>query len=161
MTRRQLAVFMIVTLATGAAGATRAQTPQTPAAARAEASAKQRTTLYFYTVKWGFQDEFLDLFQKNHHPLLKAQLGTRISAIQTWVPTYHGDGRADWTFVVALTVPETPPADSPTEAQLALKLFPDQARFRKEESRRFELLAAHWDVPLTPVDFETRAPVGR
>jgi hypothetical protein len=37
------------------------------------------------------------------------------------------------------------------------KLYPDQAKFRKEEARRFELLEAHWDVPLTPVNFDTRA----
>lgn len=156
---RSLAAVLVVTVVAGVMPGLRAEAGQARAAAAPAAG--ERTTLYFYTVKWGFQEEFLDLFQKNHYPLLKAQLGTRITAIRTWVPTYHGDGRADWTFVVALTVPEHPPADSPTEAQLALTLFPDQARFRKEEARRFELLVAHWDVPLMPVDFETRTPVTR
>ena len=31
------------------------------------------------------------------------------------------------------------------------------AKFRREEQRRFELLVAHWDTPLSAVDFETRA----
>jgi hypothetical protein len=31
------------------------------------------------------------------------------------------------------------------------QLFPDQETFRKEEQRRFEILQAHWDVPLVPV----------
>jgi hypothetical protein len=30
------------------------------------------------------------------------------------------------------------------------------AKFRREEQRRFELLEAHWDVPLNAVDFERR-----
>ena len=30
-----------------------------------------KTVWFFYTVKWGFQDEFLDLFQRNHYPILK------------------------------------------------------------------------------------------
>jgi hypothetical protein len=34
------------------------------------------------------------------------------------------------------------------DAEVAQKLYPDQAKFRKEEQRRFELLDAHWDVPL-------------
>ena len=38
------------------------------------------------------------------------------------------------------------------------KLYPDRARFNREEQRRFEILVAHWDVPLNRVDFETRRP---
>ena len=37
-------------------------------------------------------------------------------------------------------------------------MYPDQATFRKEERRRFELLVAHWDVPLNAVDLATRKP---
>ena len=42
------------------------------------------------------------------------------------------------------------------EAAALKKLFPDQGRFMKEEQRRFELLVAHWDVPLNVVDMATR-----
>jgi hypothetical protein len=117
----------------------------------------ERTTWYFYKVKWGYQDEFLDLFQKNHYPVLKAQLGSRLTAIRTYTPTYHGDGRADWTFAVALTFKNAAAMmDSSAEPQIVQKLYPDQALFRKEEARRFEVLDAHWDVPLNEVNFETR-----
>ena len=44
----------------------------------------------------------------------------------------------------------------PTEAEVVQKLYPDQATFRREEQRRFEILQAHWDVPLNAVDFERR-----
>jgi len=37
------------------------------------------------------------------------------------------------------------------EAELK-RLFPDQDTFRREEQRRFEILAAHWDLPVVTVD---------
>jgi hypothetical protein len=115
------------------------------------------TTWYFYTVKWGYQNEFLDLFQKNHYPILKAQLDAGVYVrVRTLVPENHGDGRADWTFAVELVRAAKPPAFD--EAATLLKLFPDQATFKKEEQRRFELLVAHWDVPLNAVDMATRKP---
>ncbi len=73
---------------------------QAPAAQTAPA---QTTTWYFYTVKWGFQEEFLDLFQKNHYPVLKARMDAGYyTSVRTYQPRYHGDGRADWTFAVEL-----------------------------------------------------------
>jgi hypothetical protein len=131
-----------------------AQSPQKPAAAAAAQS--PRTTWYFYTVRWGFQDEFLDLFQRNHYPVLKARLDAgHYASIRTFTPTYHGDGRSDWTFAVEL-VERAGSSGLPTEQEIIKKLYPDLAKFRKEEQRRFELLEAHWDVPLNVVDFETR-----
>jgi hypothetical protein len=115
---------------------------------------REVTTWYFYKVKWGHQDEFLDLFQRNHYPVLKARMqGGAYSAVRTYVPRYHGDGRADWTFAVELVARE---GAGPSEEEIIRKLYPDQAKFRKEEARRFEILDAHWDVPLNVVDFETR-----
>jgi hypothetical protein len=148
-TVRILAVVLVCAIAGGSAWTATAQAP---------AGSPERTVWYFYKVKWGHQDEFLDLFQKNHYPLLKAQLGTRLTVVRTYTPTYHGDGRADWTFAVALTFRDAATMVGPSpEADLARKLFPDQERFRKEEARRFEILDAHWDVPLNAVDLEARS----
>ena len=116
-----------------------------------------KTTWYFYTVQWGHQDEFLDLFQRNHYPVLKAMLEAgAYTRVRTYVPTNHGDGRADWTFAVELSAPAHPPEVD--EQALVRKLFPDQDKFRREEQRRFEILVAHWDVPLNVIDLETRTP---
>ena len=107
---------------------------------------------YFYKVKWGAREEFLALFRKNHYPVLKAQLGGRIAAIRPLAPTYHGDGRADWTFVMELTFRDAAALTGPSgEDEIARRLFPDQETFKREERRRFELLEAHWDVVLKPV----------
>jgi hypothetical protein len=37
-----------------------------------------------------------------------------------------------------------------SDAEIAARLYPDQATFKLEEARRFALLEAHWDVPLDP-----------
>ena len=134
------------------------QAPATQTLARAE-----RTVWYFYRVKWGHQDEFVDLFQKNHYPVLKDQIKTgRMTAVKTYVPTYHGDGRADWTFAVVITFRDAAAMMGPSgEDEIVRRLYPDQATFRREEQRRFELLDAHWDVPLNEVDLDARRPAGR
>jgi hypothetical protein len=123
-----------------------------------QAAGEPKVTWYFYTVKWGFQDEFLDLFQRNHYPLLKARekAGQYVS-VRTFVPEFHGDGRADWTFAVELVVPPNAPT-TPTNEEFIAKMYPDRAKFDKEEQRRFEILVAHWDVPLNRLDFATRKP---
>ncbi len=113
----------------------------------------ERTVWYFYKVRWGYQEEFLQLFRKNHYPVLKAQLGERFSQVRTYEPKYHGDGRADWTFAVAITYPTQAAMMAPSrEKEIAKAMFPDQDVFRREEQRRFELLDAHWDVPLKEID---------
>lgn len=158
--RKILLGILIATGASGHALGDARPRAETRAASQAVAAPQIReiTTWYFYTVKWGYQDEFLDLFQRNHYPVLKARMQAgAYSSIRTFAPTYHGDGRGDWTFAVELVAREGA-VNVPSEEEVIRKLYPDQATFRREEQRRFELLEAHWDVPLTRVDFETRAP---
>src|SRR6185295_11724888 len=96
-----LALVFAVSALAGAVTAARvdAQAPAAQSGGRTE-----RTTWYFYRVKWGFQDEFVTLFAKNHLPVLREEMKTgRITDVRTYVPTYHGDGRADWTFAVTIT----------------------------------------------------------
>jgi hypothetical protein len=126
--------------------------PQAPAA-QSTANAERRVW-YFYKVRWGHQEEFVDLFKKNHYPVLMAQKETgRVAAVRTFVPTYHGDGRADWTFAVEITYRDAAAMNAPSgDDAIVKRLYPDQATFKKEEQRRFEILDAHWDVPLNEVE---------
>ena len=152
--RRLAALVVLLTIPLSSSGTGHVPAAQAPAAG----TAAEIRTWYFYTVKWGFQDEFLDLFQRNHYPVLKARMEAgHYTSVRTYTPRYHGDGRADWTFAVELV--ERPGSTGlPTEAEIVKKLYPDQVKFRQEERRRFELLEAHWDTPLTALDFEKRAP---
>jgi hypothetical protein len=125
---------------------------QAPAAQ--SASNPQKTVWYFYRVKWGFQDEFQTLFARNHLPVLREEMkGGRIVSVKTFVPTYHGDGRADWTFAVAITYKDVAAMTGPSgDEEIQRRLFPDRTKFLKEEQRRFEILDAHWDVPLNELE---------
>jgi len=107
------------------------------------------TVAYFYRVRWGFHDEWWDLFRRNHYPILADQVkGGRLLEIQAYGPRFHGDGRAGWTYLVTITYRDWAAVESHAEAEIAERLFPDRERYLAEERRRFELLDAHWDVPL-------------
>ena len=113
------------------------------------------TVAYYYKVRWGFQQEFERLFFKNHYPVLKEQMGEggRIKAVGVYRPTFHGEGRADWTFLVVITFSDWSVLGGPSpDEAITKKLYPDQDTFKKEEQRRFEILDAHWDVPLTEAE---------
>jgi hypothetical protein len=111
---------------------------------------------YYYKVKWGYFDEFLQLFKKNHYPILKAgvDLGKLVS-VKTYQPQFHGEGRADWHFLVVITYKNWAAVkDTTGGSELVNKLYPDQEKFKKEEQRRFEILDAHWDVPLNEINLD-------
>lgn len=139
---------LIAALLLGFAASGDAQAPA------AQSGTAQKTAWYFYRVKWGFQEEFQTLFARNHLPVLREQIKTgRIVSVKTYVPSYHGDGRADWTFAVAITYKDTAAFVGPSdEAAIQRRLYPDFAKFQQEEKRRFEILDAHWDVPLNELD---------
>jgi hypothetical protein len=42
--------------------------------------------------------------------------------------------------------------DAEAEEDIKRQLFPDQEAFGQEEQRRFEILLAHWDVPVQDVE---------
>jgi len=113
------------------------------------------TVLYFYRTRWGAHDDFVRLFRANHWPILRHQLESgRFTAVEMWTPRFHGDGRADWDVLVSITFRDWAAMEEHSDAEIAAELFPDQATFKREEQRRFELLEAHWDVPLEPRSLE-------
>jgi hypothetical protein len=107
------------------------------------------TVLSFYRTRWGHHDEFVELFERNHLPLLDAQVESgRLLEVRRYVPRLHGDGRADWDVLTSITYRDWQALQQHSEAEIAERLFPDRDRFRAEERRRFEILDAHWDVIL-------------
>jgi len=113
---------------------------------------------YYYKTKWGHAEEFLTLFKKNHYPLLKKEMEMgRILKVSMVAPRYHTteDGRWDYrvTIVFKSAAIESDNFDS---AALAKQLYPDQETYKKEEQRRFEILDAHWDLPIKDVALDAR-----
>lgn len=119
------------------------------------ATANQPYTVeYYYKVQWGHQQEFQQLFLKNHYPLLKKNIESgRILSVKIETPANHMTEEARWDYRVTIrfknsTVGTT--AD-PDEERLIQQLWPDQATYKREEQRRFEILLAHWDLPVTDI----------
>jgi hypothetical protein len=108
---------------------------------------------YYYTAKWGYADEFIRLFEKNHYPVLEKQRESgRILSISAVKPRFHATEDGRWDYRVTLVFKNAAAAaDSSGEEALKRQLFPDQDTFQREERRRFEILLAHWDVPTTDV----------
>jgi hypothetical protein len=113
---------------------------------------------YYYKTKWGHADEFLSLFKKNHLPVLKKEMELgRILHVTVAAPRYHTTEDGRWDFRVTITFKNASTAnDNFDSAALAKQLFPDQDTFKKEEQRRFEILDAHWDLPLKDVPLDSK-----
>ena len=109
---------------------------------------------YYYKVQWGHQQEFLQLFLKNHYPLLLKQVdGGRILSVRIEQPANHTteDGRWDYRVTIRFKNSTVATTANPDEARLIKQLWPDQAAYQREEQRRFEILLAHWDLPVTDI----------
>jgi hypothetical protein len=109
---------------------------------------------YYYKVQWGHQEEFLQLFLKNHYPVLEKIRGTgRILALKIETPAYHTteDGRWDYRVTIRYKDSTVATTANPDEEAFKKELWPDQATFAQEEQRRFEILLAHWDLPVMEI----------
>ena len=112
------------------------------------------TVEYYYKVQWGHQQEFLDLFLKNHYPLLKRIVATgKMLSVKMDAPAYHTteDGRWDYRVTIRFKNSTVATTTNPDEEALIKELWPDQEKYKREEQRRFEVLAAHWDLPVTEI----------
>ena len=113
---------------------------------------------YYYKTTWGHADEFLRLFKKNHYPLLKKQVEMG-RMLKVWMdqPRYHTTEDGRWDYRVTIVFKNSTVANEPfDEDPLKKQLWPDQATYKKEEQRRFEVLDAHWDLPVRTVDLEPK-----
>lgn len=120
-----------------------------------QGAANQPYTMeYYYKVQWGHQQEFLQLFLKNHYPLLQKNVGSgRILSVKIETPANHMTEDSRWDYRVTLTFRNSALATTgnPDEAAWIRELWPDQQTFTREEQRRFEILLAHWDLPVTDI----------
>jgi hypothetical protein len=121
--------------------------PQTPAG-------QPYAMEYYYKVQWGHQQEFLQLFLKNHYPLLKKVAETgRILSLKIETPANHMTEDARWDYRVTIKFKNSTVATTanPDEEALIKQLWPDHDTYEREEKRRFEVLLAHWDLPVSEI----------
>jgi hypothetical protein len=112
------------------------------------------TVEYYYKVQWGHQQEFQALFLKNHYLLLQKVVESgRMIFVKIETPANHMTEDARWDYRVTIRFKNSTVATTanPDEESLIKQLWPDQETYKREEQRRFEILLAHWDLPLTDI----------
>jgi hypothetical protein len=106
---------------------------------------------WVYRVRYGFIDEWWDLFRKYQVPILEREktLGY-ILDYRIYHPQLHTDEAARWDYRVEITWKDFD--SSKHEEEIAQALFSDSATRKRDENRRWELTTNHWDLPIYQVD---------
>jgi hypothetical protein len=148
-----LATFAVLTFPVSSALQAQPHASQQP-----NATDKPYVIEYYYKAKWGHAEEFIALFKKNHYPVLKKEIELgRILKVFAQVPRYHATEDGRWDFRTTIVFKNAQIANDNFDSDPLLKqLFPDQDSYKKEEQRRFEILDAHWDLPIKDFDLDAR-----
>jgi hypothetical protein len=119
--------------------------------ANAPASEKPYLVEWSYKVKWGHAEEFWQLFKKYQIATLnrEKELGYVLS-YAVYRPGFHTGEDTRWEYRIVVTYKNQ--ASSGHGSEVERELFPDQATMKREENRRWELVEAHYDLPLRVID---------
>jgi len=155
---RWLAIPMLATFAVLSFPVSNALHAQPNASQQPNSNDKPYVIEYYYKAKWGHAEEFIALFKKNHYPVLRKEIELgRILKVFAQVPRYHTTEDGRWDFRTTIVFKNAQVAnDNFDSAPLLKQLFPDQDSYKKEEQHRFEILDAHWDLPIKDFDLDAR-----
>ena len=108
----------------------------------------------YYKAKWGYAEEFINLWKKNHYPLLKKGIEKGdIISVSAEKPKLHSGEDTRWDFKVTLVFKNAKLAfDEALTTPYKKQLYPDLDKLAKDEQHRFELLRAHWDVMVDKIE---------
>jgi hypothetical protein len=126
------------------------------AAAASSSSDKPFVVEYYYKARWGYADEFLKLFKRNHYPLLKKEVEMG-RMLKVWMdqPRYHTTEDGRWDYRVTIVFKNAAVANEDLdETAIKKQLWPDQETYAREEQRRFTILEAHWDLAVKTVELD-------
>src|SRR6476661_6627733 len=102
------------------------------------ASSQYFTVENYYKVKWGFADEFISLWKKNHYPLLKKAIEKGdIISVTAEKPRLHSGEDTRWDFKVTIVFKTAALAFGENLTTPYKKLlYPDQDKLTKDEQHR-------------------------
>jgi hypothetical protein len=110
---------------------------------------------WVYRTKYGYKDEWWAIFKRYQIAILERQkqLGY-VKDFTVYAPSLHADEESRWDYrvIIVRLSADAPPGQS--EGEVAKQLFPDQAKFKREENRRWELTTNHWDLPIHVVNLD-------
>ena len=145
MSRRSPLLVTLVALVTALtlSGATFAQAPRP--------GIKGYEVEWVYRVRYGYIDEWWDIFRKYEVPVLdRLKEPGYLVDYRIYHPQLHTDEAARWDYRVELTWRDV--EASKHEEEIAQALFPDAAARKRDERRRWEMTTNHWDLPIYQVD---------
>ena len=146
---RRMTMCVLVLMCLAPAGVARDAVLAQAGAQPAAAALKPYVVEYYYKVKWGHFDEFMELYAKNHYPILKKmQEDGQILSMSAAYPLNHASEPARWDMRFTIVYRDVIAAHMDAGDAMVEALYPDQATFKKEEQRRFELLLEHTDIPI-------------
>jgi hypothetical protein len=130
-----------------------------PTTAAREQASRPVVVESYYRVKWGSEDEFKELYNRNEAALLFEMKNKGfVTNLRFDEPFTHIPGEARWTLRATITYRDAPAAveiggswDQAWE-EARKRLLPDKKIFDTEQARRFALLEDHWDVIVTPFE---------
>ena len=133
------------------AGVPHTRSQQTSASPSLSEGDKHYLVEWVYKVKWGHADEFWQIFKKYQISVLnrEKELGYVTSYI-VYRPGLHTGEDTRWEYCIVITYKNQ--ASSSHGAEITKQLFPDQAAFKREENRRWELTEAHYDLPIRVIN---------
>ncbi len=109
----------------------------------------------YYQIEWGYFDEFMELFKKNHYPILKElQKQGLIDSLSATFPVNHASEESRWDFRMTIVISDV---ESFARAMpgISKKLYPDQENLKEAERHRFSLLKAHTDIVVRREDLSS------
>jgi hypothetical protein len=106
---------------------------------------------WVYRVRYGYQDEWWRLFRTYQIAELdEEQRRGYVRSYSVVRPGLHTSEDARWDYRIVITYNSY--EGSTHEGEVEHALFPDRKSLQKAESRRWELTANHWDLPIHEID---------
>jgi len=111
---------------------------------------------YYYALAPGAKSEWLALYKKNHNPILMQLMKDGLlTSKKLYERRFHAQSPA-WDYKVVLTWRDWAALaeGQARESEIIRKLYPNQKEHERQEKRRWELTAAHWDDVLSEIPLE-------
>jgi hypothetical protein len=149
--RFQSLLFAATALAIALAGVSQARAQQPTVRPTVPSVGKPYMVEWVYKVKWGYADEFWQLFKKYQIATLnrEKELGY-VTSYTVYRPGYHTGEDTRWEFRIVIAYKNI--SSSGHGSEVEKQLFPDQAEMKRGENRRWELTEAHYDLPIHTID---------
>ena len=122
----------------------------------AEQPAVPVTVEYYYKLVPGAAQEWLALYRKNHHPILKQLIKEGlILSEKLYERRVHAASPA-WDYKVVMMWRDWAALEQARarEPEIIRALYPDKDEHASQEKRRWELTVEHWDDVLSELPLE-------